>query len=106
MTDKKQLADHTESNLTRRQFIHRAGAAAATISVAKSSAGYGNSPNERIGVGFIGCGGRSNAHIKTVDYTEERVEALHKEALQAREELEKLKKMGHVDMWITDIKNM
>lgn len=45
-------------------------------------------------------------HIKTVDYTEERVEALHKEALQAREELEKLKKTGHVDMWITDIKNM
>ncbi|MHC4497116.1 MAG: Gfo/Idh/MocA family protein, partial [Planctomycetota bacterium] len=24
--------------------------------------------NERIGVGFIGCGGRSNAHLKTVDY--------------------------------------
>jgi DNA topoisomerase-2 len=45
-------------------------------------------------------------HIKTIDYTEERVEALHKEALQAREELEKLKKTGHIDMWITDIKNI
>ena len=45
-------------------------------------------------------------HIKTIDYTEERVEALHKEALQARQELEKLKKTDHIDMWITDIKNI
>ena len=45
-------------------------------------------------------------HIKTIDYTEERVEALHKEALQARQELEKLKRTDHIDMWITDIKNI
>ncbi|MGB2862276.1 MAG: twin-arginine translocation signal domain-containing protein, partial [Sedimentisphaerales bacterium] len=68
MADKKKTPDRVNHSLTRRQFIHRAGAAAATITVAKNTAGKEISPNERIGVGFIGCGGRSNAHLKTVDY--------------------------------------
>ena len=64
----KKIPGRVNHSLTRRQFIHRAGAAAASITVAQHSAGKELSPNERIGVGFIGCGGRSNAHIKTVDY--------------------------------------
>ena len=72
MADKKQTPDRINQSLTRRQFIPRAGAAAATITAAETSAkravGKELSPNERIGVGFIGCGGRSNAHLKTVDY--------------------------------------
>jgi predicted dehydrogenase len=68
MADKKKTPDRINDGLTSRQFIRRAGAAAATITVAKHTAGKENSPNERIGVGFIGCGGRSQAHIKTVDY--------------------------------------
>jgi len=78
MADKKQTPDRINQSLTRRQFIHRAGAAAATITAAGTSAkravGKELSPNERIGVGFIGCGGRSNAHLKTVDYLKGRGE--------------------------------
>ena len=72
MADKKKTQNRVNHSLTRRQFIHRAGATAATITVAgtsaKGAAGKELSPNERIGVGFIGCGGRSQAHIKTVNY--------------------------------------
>jgi hypothetical protein len=57
-------------NLTRRQFIRRAGAAATAIAVADKSpqfaVGKVRGANERLGVGYIGCGGRSNAHLKTV----------------------------------------
>ncbi|MHC4207716.1 MAG: Gfo/Idh/MocA family protein, partial [Planctomycetota bacterium] len=74
MSDKKKTPDRITHNLTRRQFIHRAGAAVATITVAKHTTGKELSPNERIGVGFIGCGGRSNTHIKTVDYLKGRGE--------------------------------
>ena len=45
-------------------------------------------------------------NIKTVQYTEESVKDLLKEAKQAKEELEVMKKTGHLDMWKTDIKNM
>jgi len=70
MSEKQKSSDNIDRSLTRRQFIRRAGAAAATVTVAAASArrAAGKSANERIGVGFIGCGGRSNAHIKTVDY--------------------------------------
>ncbi|GAH39559.1 unnamed protein product, partial [marine sediment metagenome] len=52
------------NNLTRRQFIRRAGAAAAAIAVTGKTLGA----NERLGVGFIGCGGRSRAHLNTVHW--------------------------------------
>jgi predicted dehydrogenase len=70
MHSKQQSQDKRDNSLTRRQFIHRAGAAAATVTVAGTSArrASGRSANERIGVGFIGCGGRSQAHLKTVHY--------------------------------------
>ena len=45
-------------------------------------------------------------NIKTVDYTEERVETLMKEASQAKKDLEKMLKTDHIDMWKMDIKNI
>src|SRR5210317_1785483 len=45
-------------------------------------------------------------NTKTVEYTQERVEALMKEASQAKRELEVMLKTSHVDMWKMDIKNM
>jgi len=62
MSDKRQL--NNGSIFTRRQFIRRAGAAAAAIAVTGKALGA----NERLGVGFIGCGGRSGAHLNTVHW--------------------------------------
>ncbi len=45
-------------------------------------------------------------NIKTVQYTEESVRDLLKDAKQAREELEVMKGTSHIDMWKMDIKNM
>ena len=45
-------------------------------------------------------------NTKTVEYTQERVEALMKEASQAKRELEVMLKTSHIDMWRMDIKNM
>jgi predicted dehydrogenase len=74
MANEKESPDRIDNNLSRRQFIQQAGVTAASITLAKSAIGKENSPNERIGVGFIGCGGRSNAHIKAVDYLKSRGE--------------------------------
>jgi len=55
--------------MTRRRFIHRAGAAAAmTVAGVSTTHGAAQGANERIGVGFIGCGGRSQAHLQAVHY--------------------------------------
>jgi len=58
--------------LTRRQFIRQAGAATAAVTVVGTATrrvvGQAASANERIGVGFIGCGGRSHAHLQAVHY--------------------------------------
>src|SRR6056300_763439 len=45
-------------------------------------------------------------NTKTVEYTQERIEALMKEASQAKRELEAMLKTSHIDMWKMDIKNM
>lgn len=45
-------------------------------------------------------------HIKTVDYTEERVKALIDEENKLKRELSLLESTGHLDMWRNDIKNM
>jgi len=70
MRDKQKSLDKIDYSLTRRQFIRRAGVAAATVTVAGTSAkrAVGKSANERIGVGFIGCGGRSGAHFNVVHW--------------------------------------
>jgi predicted dehydrogenase len=58
------------NSLTRRQFIRRAGVAAVAVA-GTSTRHFGSKAlgaNERIGVGFIGCGGRSQAHLQAVHY--------------------------------------
>lgn len=45
-------------------------------------------------------------NTKTIEYTEERVEALMHEAKQANTDLERMLKTSHVTMWKNDIKNM
>jgi len=70
MSDKQE--SNNNNNLTRRQFIRRAGTTAAALTVTKSSTRLATakvtSANERLGVGFIGCGGRSGAHLRTVHW--------------------------------------
>ncbi|HUW18018.1 MAG TPA: Gfo/Idh/MocA family oxidoreductase [Sedimentisphaerales bacterium] len=70
MLDKKKV--DKDAVLSRRQFIHHAGAAAAAVTVAAKSprfaVGQVSGANDRLGVGFIGCGGRSNAHLKSVHW--------------------------------------
>jgi predicted dehydrogenase len=66
MSDKQGSPGKGRAALTRRQFIH--GASAAAVTMAGVSTGRVRGANERLGVGFIGCGGRSGAHFKTVDY--------------------------------------
>lgn len=61
-----------EVPLSRREFIGKAGVAAATFAVTAGTSpravGKIRGANERLGVGFIGCGGRSRAHLKTVHW--------------------------------------
>ena len=66
MSEKQETRSNSRTALTRRQFIH--GASAAAVTIAGVSTGRVRGANERLGVGFIGCGGRSNAHFKTVHY--------------------------------------
>ena len=68
MPNKHESKDRSNNRLTRRQFIHRASTttAAVTASGVLTKSVWG--ANERLGVGFIGCGGRSNAHLKAVHY--------------------------------------
>ena len=54
--------------LSRRQFIRRSGSAAAAYVLAGGSVQWARGANERLGVGFIGCGGRSGAHFQAVHW--------------------------------------
>lgn len=68
----KQQQSRKANKLNRRQFIRCAGAAAAAFTVAGTSArrvtGKTAGANKRLGVGFIGCGSRSGAHLQTVHW--------------------------------------
>ncbi len=70
MPDNNEPRNTSDDTLTRRQFVRGASAAAAmaVTGVSTARAAGAREANERIGVGFIGCGGRSNAHIQTVHY--------------------------------------
>ena len=71
MSDKK-LQSHKVNALTRRQFIRRAGAAAAAVTgtgiSTQRTTGKTLGANERLGVGVIGTGGRSHAHLKAMHW--------------------------------------
>jgi predicted dehydrogenase len=66
MTHQKQI--DTDTGLTRRQFIKGTGKAAAAITVSRSFSTKARGANERLGIGFIGCGGRGNGHLKVVHW--------------------------------------
>jgi len=78
MSRVKKLPVKADDNLSRRQLIQKAGVVTAAITFMGASkrraAGKEQSPNERIGVGFIGCGGRSQAHHQAVNYLKGRGE--------------------------------
>jgi len=69
MSDKKRQSRKV-NNLTRRQFIHQAGAAAITVAGTSTRRATGKTlgANERIGIGMIGVGSRSQAHFKALRY--------------------------------------
>jgi len=71
MSRKNQQSDKA-NNMTRRHFIRKAGTAAAALTAVGTTTKHftGNviGANDRIGIGFIGCGGRSHAHLQTVHY--------------------------------------
>jgi predicted dehydrogenase len=65
------MSESTGKNeqLSRRQFVHGAVAGAALMGMAQRPfVGRVLGANERLGVGFIGCGGRSDAHFQAVHW--------------------------------------
>jgi len=66
--------ERARTRLTRRSFLRTAGATAAGAAAALKVGSLAGAPalaqaagdDERLGVGFIGCGGRSGAHIDVV----------------------------------------
>ena len=53
----------SSKNVSRRRFIQGSTAGAALLATSASAMAKSASPNERIRIGFIGVGGRSQAHI-------------------------------------------
>jgi predicted dehydrogenase len=66
MTEKTQSKRKT--GITRRQFIHGAASVAAVTAAGISPRRAVAGANERLGIGFIGCGGRSGAHFQAVHW--------------------------------------
>lgn len=68
----KKRQSHKRNNLTRRQFIHRTASAAVAATVATGPvhqvSGKTLGANDRLGIGFIGCGSRCHAHLQAVHY--------------------------------------
>ena len=65
MSDKQE----TSKPVTRRQFIGTAAAAAALAATSAPRAfGQAASPNERLGAGVIGCGGRGGSHMQALNW--------------------------------------
>ena len=61
------------AQLTRRTFLHHTARAAAGVAIAAPFVSRGRvlGANDRIGVGFIGVGGRGQSHVNTVKKLEE-----------------------------------
>jgi len=59
-----------ESGLTRRKFLQKASAMAAIAStgIASDAFSQNKSPNEKLGIGVIGTGGRGNSHLEMLKW--------------------------------------
>jgi predicted dehydrogenase len=57
----------TSQGMTRREFVRTAAAAGAAVTLG-AAARPARGANERLGVGFIGVGGRGNAHLQYVHW--------------------------------------
>lgn len=57
-------AGKSNMGLDRRAFLQAAGVAAAAFTFGASRAVRAASPNEKLGIGVIGCGGRGNNHLE------------------------------------------
>src|SRR4051812_18703929 len=55
-----------ESNVNRRDFLKTTAAGATALSLSAASANRVYGANERIGVGFVGVGGRAQAHLEII----------------------------------------
>lgn len=64
----RQQSSKSPNGLSRRQFIQGTGKAAAAIAIGQSISTRTRGANERLGIGFIGCGGRGNSHLKIVHW--------------------------------------
>lgn len=70
MSDNKQNSDK-HNTLSRRRFIRRIGSTAAALTALGTAKKFTDKvlgANDHIGIGFIGCGGRSHAHLQAVHY--------------------------------------
>jgi len=55
------------TNITRRKFIHQTSMTATSLAlatIASKTSAKSNSPNDRLGIGVIGTGGRGNSHLQ------------------------------------------
>ncbi|MBN2376049.1 MAG: Gfo/Idh/MocA family oxidoreductase [Sedimentisphaerales bacterium] len=64
---KETVGNEQGSDVTRREFMQKAGAAAAVYAagtmVTTKVLGQSKSPNDKLGIGVIGTGGRGNSHL-------------------------------------------
>jgi predicted dehydrogenase len=62
-TDMKRTSQ--TGGLDRRAFLQAAGVAAAAFTIGSGSRrAWGKGPNDKLGIGVIGCGGRGNSHLE------------------------------------------
>jgi predicted dehydrogenase len=73
MMEKKKDVNPVASPWTRREFLGRTAATMAGIAAVPAGRVFGKilGANDRIGLGMIGCGGRSDAHLKAVAWLKE-----------------------------------
>ena len=64
MSDKQE----TIKPVSRRQFMGSAAAVALAATTASRAFGQATSPNERLGAGMIGCGGRGGSHMQALNW--------------------------------------
>ena len=72
---KETVSNNQNRDITRRQFMHKAGTVAAAYAAGTMATtravGQTNSANERLGLGVIGCGGRGNSHLQMLNWMKE-----------------------------------